>query len=67
MELKLKFHIRSPYFFFNGVLTAGVTITLPPGAPGIAPLTMMRLRSASMRAMTKFCTVRVTSPRWPSW
>src|SRR6202035_1796805 len=57
---ELKFHYFAP--FFRRVLMAGVTKTLPPFAPGTAPLMSSSLRSVSIRAITRFCTVLVSSP-----
>src|SRR5690606_2315165 len=48
----------SPY-----ALTAGRTITSPPVAPGTAPLTSSRLRSASTRTTSRDCTVTRSAPR----
>src|SRR5690606_35111886 len=55
----IQLHLRfSPY-----ALTAGRTITSPPVAPGTAPLTSSRLRSASTRTTSRDCTVTRSAPR----
>ena len=45
--------MRAPYLA-AAVLTAGVMMTLPPREPGIAPLIKSNLRSASIRATSRF-------------
>src|SRR5690606_35500596 len=47
-----EFHRASPY-----ALLAGRTITSPPGAPGTAPRTAIRPRSASTRTTSRFCVL----------
>src|SRR6185295_12938637 len=46
-------------------LMAGLTTTWPFLAPGTAPRTSSSWRASSMRTMSRFWTVLVTSPRWP--
>src|SRR5690606_32216935 len=56
-----EFHRHLPY-----ALLAGRTITSPPGAPGTAPLTAIRPRSASTRTTSRFCVLWRTGPMWPA-
>src|SRR5690606_3787101 len=56
-----KFHRAAPQ-----PLLAGRTITSPPGAPGTAPLTAIRPRSASTRTTSRFCVLWRTAPMWPA-
>src|SRR5690606_40471852 len=60
---KLELHHAAPLFF---ALTAGRTTTRAPRWPGTAPLTRIRLRSASTRTTSRFCTVQRTLPRCPA-
>src|SRR5690606_1967754 len=54
----IQLHLRfSPY-----ALAAGRTTTSPPVAPGTAPLTSSRLRSASTRTTSRDCTVTRSAP-----
>src|SRR5690606_16107845 len=55
-----EFHRASPY-----ALLAGRTITSPPGAPGTAPRTAIRPRSASTRTTSRFCVLCTSAPMWP--
>ncbi len=45
--------------------SAGRTITVPPAAPGTAPLISSRLRSISTRTTSRFCVVTRSSPMCP--
>src|SRR5690606_11704465 len=56
-----EFHRASPY-----ALLAGRTITSPPGAPGTAPRTAIRPRSASTRTTSRFCVLCCSAPMWPA-
>src|SRR5690606_74859 len=49
----IEFHDQTP-------LLVGRTITSPPGAPGTAPRTAIRPRSASTFTTRRFCVVWVT-------
>src|SRR5690606_1908753 len=55
-----KFHVVSPY-----ALLEGRTMTSPPGAPGTAPLTAIRPRSASTFTTCRRCVPCVSEPMWP--
>src|SRR5690606_14294614 len=55
----VEFHDQTP-------LLVGRTITSPPGAPGTAPRTAIRPRSASTLTTCRFCVVWVTWPMWPA-
>src|SRR5258708_1966781 len=62
----LEFHYLAPFAALVALaFTLGRTITAPFLAPGTEPFTMMSERSASTRATSSSCTVRLTSPRWP--
>src|SRR5512146_3016370 len=43
----------------------GRTMTCPPSAPGTAPRTRRRLRSAFTCTILRFSVVRRTTPMWP--
>jgi hypothetical protein len=51
-------HLIPCHFPLSASLDRRTTITLPPVAPGTAPLTSSRLRSASTRTTSRFCAVR---------
>src|ERR1019366_1401903 len=48
-----------------GFLTASRTITQPPLEPGTAPRTMIRPRSTSTLATSRFWVVTLSTPSWP--
>lgn len=50
-------HVSKRNFHFSLPLTALLTLTSPPFAPGTAPLIASRLRSGSTRTTFRFCTV----------
>src|SRR5690606_34336398 len=56
-----EFHRASPY-----ALLAGRTITSPPGAPGTAPRTAIRPRSASTFTTSRPWVLWRTAPMWPA-
>src|SRR5581483_3517768 len=59
-------HGAYPFFFRPAALTAFLTKMSALLAPGTAPSTRSRLRSASTSTTFRFCTVTRTSPRWPA-
>src|SRR5690348_15201031 len=57
----IQFHGQAPQ-----ALAAGRTTTSPPVAPGTAPLTAIRWRSASTLTTSRFIAERLTLPMWPA-
>jgi hypothetical protein len=65
-RLGLAFFVDDRQIQPSFTLTVGDTTTLPPLEPGSAPRIMSSWRCASMRTISRFCTVRLTSPMCPA-
>src|SRR5699024_9056663 len=59
-DIKFSHCVFLPY-----ALTLSWMVTTEPFGPGMAPLTAIRLFSASTLTMLRFCTVTRTAPMWP--
>src|SRR5690606_25844379 len=66
VAVALYFDFHRSYSAPFAPFAAGRTITRPFGAPGTAPLTSSRLRSASTRTTSRFVIVTRVAPMWPA-